>query len=56
MILGIPLEDLFLWLVYVVGAMGSVLLIAGIGWLGQWVVRWIEHKVNTMIGEIADHE
>jgi len=30
MILGIPLDDLFLWLLYVVGAMGSVLLVAGL--------------------------
>jgi len=30
MILGIPLDDLFLWLAYVVGAMGSVLLVAGL--------------------------
>jgi len=30
MILGIALDDLFLWLFYVVAAMGSVLLVAGV--------------------------
>ena len=57
------LDGLFWSLIVIEALLGSVLLIAGIGWLGQqvarlgrWLVRWVGHKVSTMIGEVADHE
>jgi hypothetical protein len=50
------LHGLFWSLIVIELLLGSVLLIAGIGWIGRWVVRWLECKVDGMIGEWADNE
>jgi len=45
MILGIPADELFLWLLYVVGAMGTVLMIWAVSWVvdvsAEWLDGWI---------------
>ena len=46
------LDGLFWSLIVLEALLGSVLLIAGIGWL----IGRLAEKVDALIGEIADHE
>lgn len=46
------MDDFFLWLLYTTLFMGTVLLIAGIGWLG----KRLGSLVDRLLAAWADHD